>query len=503
MLVTDNQQRTSPLHGYALIFLHLIAGLAIGCLIIFDPYGTTCLNHLAGIKLLPFTFSLLIFAIVVALFFLVKYLGKNIAKILENKELLFVIFYIAGYQTSALQLGIVDASDLALGVFLLVVLIDAFVKEKKNFINTPINLLNLLLLVFILLPLVNLRLPSRTQFVYTKVILMFFLMTNCLYSKKLVIKGVKWLIIITSCSAVFAIFQEFMWITTGTLVIGMIPKSELKRMFESGLFRVPAFMLSYRMLAILLSSTLIITISFLVFPNPLVTGIKKRLFLYVASFAMFAALLLTMAKDVLLGFFVALMLLLIMRKRRYIFHSAVVILLLIIIMLTLLAYLPGKGDTISYIVRDIPKIERERIQLNRDGIQGFLWSDYKLSGRGKGGKYTDNFLGWPAHNAFILILDEAGIFGFIIYLSMYIWALFRLICLNLVVKDPVYLPVVKGLLCGIIIYFIGAQFIAAYVEPFLWVLFALTESTALILANKQVPFHRTGNIMIDNDFSVR
>lgn len=487
MISTNNQQRSRPLRGHALILAHLIVGLAIGCLVIFDPYGTTYISHLVGIKLLPFTFVLLISVSMVALFFLLTYLGKYISKLTENKELLFVIFFIAGYQTSALQLGIIDMSDLALGVFLVVVLIEAFVKEKKNFINTPINLLNLLLLVFILLPLVHLRVPSRTQFIYVKIVLMFFLMVNALYSKEIVIKCVKWLIIITSFSAVFAIFQEFMWVTTGTLVTGLIPKSELKRMFEGGLFRVPALMLSYRIFAIILAIVLTLIISLLVFPNSLVKDFKRKLYLYIASFLMSSALLLTQAKDVLLGFFVALMFLLILRRPRYIFHFAVVILLLAAVLFTLFAYLPGKGDTISYVVRDISKTERERIQLDRDGIQGFVWGNYKLLGCGKGGKYTDNKLGWAAHNAFILILDEAGIFGFIIYLGMYIWVLFRLVCLNLVVKDTAYVPIVRGLLCGIIIYIIGAQFIAAYIEQFLWILFALTESTALILAKNQVP----------------
>jgi len=201
---------------------------------------------------------------------------------------------------------------------------------------------------------------------------------------------------------------------------------------------------------------------------------------------MSSALLLTQAQDVLLGFFVALMFLLILRRPRYIFHFAVVILLLAVVLFTLFAYLPGKGDTISYVVRDIPKTERERIQLDREGIQGFVHGNYKLSGRSYGNRYTANVHDWPAHNGFILILDEAGIFGFIIYLGMYIWVLFRLICLNLVVKDPAYLPIVRGLLCGIIIYFIGVQFTASYVEPFLWILFALTESSARILAKNQV-----------------
>lgn len=484
---TSNRQSPKPLRGYVLISVYLFIGLAISCLVIFDPYGTTYISHLVGIKLLPFTFVLLISIAMVVIFFLLTYLGKYIYKLWGGKELLFIIFYIAGYQTSALQLGIIDLSDLALGMFLLVVLIDTFVEKKKKFINTPINIFNLLLLVFILLPLVNLRgVPTKVQLMYVKLILMFFLMVNALYSKELVIKCVKWLIIIMSCTAVFAIFQEFMWITTGTLVTGMIPKEDLKRMFEGELFRVPALMLSYRIFALVLSVTLTITISFLVFPNSLVTGMKK-IYLYSASLLMFGALFLTLAQDVLIGFFVALMFMLILRRPRYILHFAVVILLLATVLFSLFAYLPGKGDTISYVVRDIPKAERERIQLDRDGIQGFVWSNYKLSGRGQGGKYTDHVHGWNAHNAFILIADETGIFGFIIYIIMFVWIIYRLICLNLVVKNPAYLPITRGLLCGIIIYLTSMQFNGTYVEPFQWILFALTESTALILAKNQVP----------------
>src|SRR3990172_9092415 len=401
MMLTSNRQSPKPLRGYVVILVYMFIGLAISCLVVFDPYGTTYISHLVGIKLLPFTFVLLISIAIVVIFFLLKYLVKNIYKILENKELLFVIFYVVGYQTNSLELGIIDFSDIVLGMYLLIALISIFVERKERLINTPINLLNLLLLFFVMLSLVNSRVPTKTQLLYIKIILMYFLMVNTLYSKELVIKCVKWLIIITSCSAVFAIFQEFTYLTTGTIVVGMIEREELKRMFEGGLFRVPALMLSYRIFAIILATVLTLIISLLVFPNSLVKDFKRKLYLYIASFLMSSALLLTQAQDVLLGFFVALMFLLILRRPRYIFHFAVVILLLAVVLFTLFAYLPGKGDTISYVVRDIPKTERERIQLDREGIQGFVHGNYKLSGRSYGNRYTANVHDWPTHNGFI------------------------------------------------------------------------------------------------------
>lgn len=479
-----NQQSSAPLrnHGIFVLACFLIA-VAIGCLIVLDPYGTLFLGRQLNIKLFPYTFSLVVFTFLAIILFLLKYFDTYSSRILEKKEFLLIILYIAGYQTSSLQLWIIDLSDIALGTYVLAILIDAFVKEGKKFINTPIHLLNLLLLIFTLLPLINnMMIPSRTQLLFIKIILMFFLTVNSLYSKKLVIKYTKWLIIITTCSAVFGIFQEAVFLTTGIPVVGLIPADDLERMFERGLFRVPALMLSYKVFAAILAITFIITISLLVFPNPLTRGLKKKMYLSLAAFLMFFALLLTAAQDILLGLFIASGFLLLFRKPRYLVHLTIATLLLIIIVCSFFIYSPGKEDRFYHIIKDVPKEESTRIQLDREGIQGFVHGNYKLSGRGRQNRYTANVHNWPAHNAFILIADETGIFGFIIYSAMFVWIIYRLITVNLVIKDPAYLPIMRGLLCGIIIYLIGAQFTASWAEPFLWILFALTESSALILA---------------------
>lgn len=479
------QQRFTPFRspGGSALACFLLA-VAIGCLVAFDPYGTLFLGHQLNIKLFPYAFSLVVFTFLVIILFLLKYFDTYSSRILEKKEFLLIILYIAGYQTSSLQLGIIDLSDIALGTYVLAILIDAFVKEGKKFINTPIHLLNLLLLIFTLLPLINMMIPSRTQLIFIKIILMFFLTVNSLYSKELVIKYTKWLIIITTCSAVFGIFQEAVFLTTGIPVVGLIPADDLEKMFEGGLFRVPALMLSYRVFAAILAITFIITISLLVFPNPLTRGLKKKMYLSLAAFFMFIALLLTSAQDILLGLFIASGFLLLFRKPRYLVHLTIATLLLIIIVCSFFIYSPGKEDRFYHIIKDVPKEESTRIQLAREGIQGFVHGNYKLSGRGRPNRYTANVHNWPAHNAFILIADETGIFGFIIYSAMFVWIIYRLITVNLVVKDPAYLPIMRGLLCGIIIYLIGAQFAASWAEPFLWILFALTESSALILAKK-------------------
>lgn len=464
----------------------LFTGLSVGSLLVVDPYISTYLTHRFNIaKLFPFEFSVLIFLSIILLCLFLIYLVRYFPVIVENKELLFIVLFISGYQTTSLQLGIVDASDIVLGVFLLIVLVDIFVGRKNEFIDTPINLLNLLLLIILFISLINNNLPSRIHILYIKTMFMFFLMFNFLCSKEIVLKAVRWLIIITTCSALIAIFQEIYYILTGDVIVGFIPDEKLQRMFEPTSFglllRVPALMLGYRIFASILGVTLIITVSLIIFSNTSMPVFRKKANLYVAASLMFLALLFTFSKDVLMGFFIALVFLLTLKNLRYFLHYTAAAMLLIAIVFFLFTYLPGQIDNINYL-KDVPQSERERIQMDREGIEGFLHGGYFFFGKGasRGARYTVHTNGWPAHNAFILIADELGIFGLIIYISMFVWIIFRLIALNLVIKDPAYLPIARGFLGGIIIYIISAQFQASYMEPFLWIQLALIESTTYI-----------------------
>jgi len=45
---------------------------------------------------------------------------------------------------------------------------------------------------------------------------------------------------------------------------------------------------------------------------------------------------------------------------------------------------------------------------------------YIGTGIGKANKYTPNVHSWPVHNNFVRIVDEIGIFGFIVYVIIFL-----------------------------------------------------------------------------------
>lgn len=460
-------------------------GLSIAGLLVCDPYVSTFLGHQIDFILFPFTFSISVFLLIIGTCISSIFLSR----VLKNKELLFVILSIFGCQTTAIQLGMVDLSEIVIGVFFFIFLIDIFAGKERRFVRTPMNILNLIFLFFIIISTLNELIGILLMRRYLKGIVLFFLMVNVLYSKELAPKFIKWLIIATSCSALIGIFQGVYYKISGIPLVGFISPKGLEVMFDSTpigyMLRVPALMMGYREFAIILAITIIMVISLLIFPSPLIRNFKEKVFLYIACSLMFLAFLLTWSKTEAVGLFIALMVLPILKKPRYILHLAIVTVLLIAFLLSLLAYLPGREDNI-YAMQEMTKTQKDRIQLAREGFEGFLHGGCFLFGKGvhRADSYTSHIRGWPAHNAFILVADEFGIFGLLIYISMLLWIIFRVITINLVIKDPAYLPIARGLLGGILMHLISGQFNASYLDPFLWLLFAITESMALIFAKK-------------------
>lgn len=487
----------------------LWVGLYIGGLLVYEAYAPsyfnrtiyTLLGHrwFALIKSVPFEFSILMFSLIAGICLLVVYLPRWVALMLEYKESLFLISFLVGYQANGLNISGLDASDFLVGIFSLLLLLSIFGGKDYTFTASSVNLLNLLLLFFFIISTVNtgslFSLIALRQ--YLKSILLFFLMVNFLYSKEMVTKFIRWLIVITSCSSLIAITQEVVYLLTGQLLIGVIPADVLNRMFEPTSFgyllRVPALMNEYRPFAFVLGVTLLMAISLLLFPNRLIQSSKERFFLFIACILMSTALILTFTHDVALGLSAALILLLVMRFAPYFLHFSAATLLIVSILLFSLTYIPGQMDNLQNFLKDLPSSERERFQLDREGIEGFLQGGHILigGGQGAGARYTDHFLRWPAHNAFILIADDAGIFGLLVYILIYLWIIYRIIILNLRIRDPTYLPVVRGLAGGVIIHVFTAQFQGAYTESFHWVIYALIESIALISESKMYQVTQT------------
>lgn len=475
-------------------------GVFFGVFVTFDPYllgqvlrfveaivGSSWTEYL---KLLPFELSGLLLLLIGGAFLAPMFLPTMARFVVNNKELSFVAAILIGYQTTALKVAIVDASEVAIGLFLALMLLDEFSGREVKMAATPIDLLNILLLASVLLSSIN-GLSVSTFRVFVKALVIFFLLFNFLYSKELVPTAVKIFIAATSLSSAFGIVQEIAYMIDQTLLVGAIPEDVLMRMFESTplgpMFRVPALMEGYRIFAIILGVAIPLAISLLMFPNTMVKARWERRLLYGECLLMLVALGLTLAKDVVIGLFLALALLSVIRFSRFILHFAAVGLVGVAVLLLLLAYLPGGTENFYYLVTEVPKAERERIVLDREGILGLWRGDYFWLGRGlgRGFWYTSHVLLWPAHNAFILAADELGMIGFALYAGLFLWGSYRLLEMNLSVRDPVYLPVARGLLAGWIVYIVGSQFQASFVEPFLWMVLALIESTALILKRRE------------------
>jgi hypothetical protein len=346
-----------------------------------------------------------------------------------------------------------------------------------------------MLLFSIILSAIN-GISLKALVVFLKSAVFFFLLVNFLYKRELVITALKWFIIITTISAVIGIFQEIIYFFTGAPVVGFIPKEEMEFLFDKTsigtVLRAPAFMGGYKIFAMVLSFNLIIAINILLYSSALLTTIREKYFLYFAVISMFGALILTFSRDAFWGTCIALLMSIFLKWRSYVIHF-----IMILMLLSVLGHFCGIFDSfyrggVSVIQTKATEIGDDRIGLDREGFEGFLHGSFFLIGRGtgKGGKYTPHHQGWSAHNAFILAADELGIFGLLVYLSLFIFAIYRLIFINLSAKELQDKVIGKGLLCSFIAYCMILQFHAGYVEILLWLYLGIIESMALILLER-------------------
>lgn len=455
-------------------------GLFLGSLIAYDSY----IVNLISIRLLqyfPYEFSAVVLITIIAscIFFL------NINRLLQNKEFMFILLLLVGYQTNAIQLAIIDLSDVTIAFFALILFLTAMANKEHKFIMSPVNYLNIILLLFIVLSFMN-QIYPRLFLIFIKSILLFFLIINLINKKEHVITFVKLFIIVSTCSALIAIIQEIVFMTTGYTLAGFISAAELLKMTEKtplgSFYRVPGFMLSYAALAKVLVINFILIINILLYPVYFSGSSRKRALLYIALFLTLIASVLTFSKDALLavtiGFFISIFL----RWPSRIIHFLSGLLVVIII-----SYYSGLIESfIDIISTDISHGEaRMRIELDRKGIEGFIHDDirYMLFGKGMGhgGKYTSDFRNWPAHNNFILAANEIGISGLLAYISIYIFIVYRLFTSSLIVKEIRDKAIIRGLLVGFSAIIIMFQFYAGYIDPLLWLYAGLVESMALVL----------------------
>jgi hypothetical protein len=458
----------------------VLLGVLLGAVVVFDPLVTTyLLRDFSWLHGLPYLLSVTAALTVGAAFAGRRYAERFAATVIYDYSRYFPLLFLLAYQFTGVKAGPVDPTEVLIGIFIMLFLAGLFIHRDQRFVSSPFNVLHVALAICFAVSLISAFRP----FYFLKGLkpfIVFFLLVNFLPRDNLIQTFLRWLLVLAMLSAVFALVQEIAWATTQTMV-SLLPEKELKLMFEEHfgipIFRPPAMMASYRVFAMYLATALVLSVSALLWRKEEAPLLRPR-WLVLGLCVIVPALVLTLAKDIAIGYIAGLALLLVMRRpTRYVPAMLLAGLAGALVILTVIAIVPGNVDTALDHSRTVPRSEQERFRLDRDSIEGFLHGPYFWTGRGIGSayKYTAHSRRWPAHNAFILAAAELGVAGLTIYLAIYGLVIARVVALNIVVTSGPYLPVVRSLLPIMVVVLAGAQFEASYLDVFIWTIFAVAE----------------------------
>lgn len=459
--------------------LPLGLGLLLGLLIFADPYISASL-HLKALGVdSPFVLSLSIFISFIVVFILAISIKKLITL---DRAKTFIVLYIVGLQTMGLSpIPKLDGSNLVILGYLTVFFVSSMVEQRDTRITT-LDFLNLCFLFTLFLSLVNGNIGSGLGIITAIFVsISTFLIINLCSKDYLLRFLIKSLLVVTTLSAIFAIFQEAVFIFTGTCLTGFIEKEEFRHMFETNslgtFFRVSAFTSTYAFFAQFLVTSIVIGLNILLY---FLLNRKQKILLSIALGLMFIALILTFSRYSLLALFVIIPIILFVRWPRYSLHF-VSLFMLSVIMLYMSGYYK---DLFDMIVQEIKWGEfRIRLQVDREGIYGFLYQHpWVGAGVGKSGEYASHFYGWGAHNNFIRVAGDTGILGLIPYCLIISYSLIRAIVINLRVHDPVDKGMARGLLFSLCTLLIMMQFDSVYLAIYLWFLMSVIMAADLVYA---------------------
>jgi len=462
----------------------LLLGAILGAFVALDPFVTThLLPDFPWLRKLPYLLSLTVALSAGAAFAARRFVVRLGTSMIHDYQRWFPLLLLFAYQFTGVRSGHFDATELVIGVFALLYLVGLFIRPDQCFVSTPFNMLQLAFAMCLTLSLVS-QFKPVAYFHAFKPLVVFFLLVNFLPREDVIGPFLRWLIVLGILSAAFGLVQELAWMA-GRVFLSVLPEQELEGAFETffgvRIFRIPAMTESYRVLAQYLATAILLSLSALLWGK--VGTLLRRRWLVLGLFVMIPALALTLAGDILIGSVLAFVLALLMRwPTRLVPVALMAGLAGVLALLTAVAVVPGHIDTAVELARTIPKSEEERIRLDRDSIEGFLHGPYFWTGRGvgSGDRYTAHSRHWPAHNTFILVAAELGVFGLVVLTLIYGLAVARVLEANVLVTSGPLLPVVRSLLPIMVVVLIGAQFTAAYLEEFVWTIFALIEAVTYL-----------------------
>ena len=86
---------------------------------------------------------------------------------------------------------------------------------------------------------------------------------------------------------------------------------------------------------------------------------------------------------------------------------------------------------------------------------------------------------WNAHNAFILVTNAGGLLALVSYTAIFLWLLYRLVCINITARSDEELALARGLLMFYLVVIVALQFTSEYIEMIFWMYAALVETLAV------------------------
>lgn len=457
-------------------------GLAAGAWVVLDPYLTSALRGLLPLFLAgQHVLALLPWELTLALALLVAIAGGvalALRRYCPGESATFSVLFLITMQTVAVHaFGPLDLSDIVvLGAAAWV--LARRLLDNGRIIVPPSFMWSLLLVSCAFLSVANGGMKSLLgSIIFIKSALLALLIPNMLRDRAQVTFFCWALIAVTAGSAVFAIIQEIIFVSTGELLVGFaVEAKSLRHLFEETsfgtLFRVTALNISYKHFSFLLASSLLLALSFYIFDRP-THGAPRRL-LVPAIVLIAIALGLTFSKDALLGTMCGLVILVLVRWPFALVPAAggFAILLAVLIGTDL------GGELMRGLGADIHWGEsRIRLQLARDGLYGVL-NQETLIGRGvnSSARYTHNFNKWVPHNNLIAAAADIGLLGLMAFLTVMGQMLYRLLASAVRAADRNTRAIALGLFAGSLAILVSIQFHGLYILTVLWMMLGLADA---------------------------
>jgi O-antigen ligase len=446
----------------------IILGIFIGLLITIDPIITIWADSITELnifghdllKLYPFEVTSILFLTIILIMTVYLYLKS---RIYPMKDKILIALIIASPQFKSLSIGFIEVTDIFILFFFTLWLIDVN-KEDRFVLNTPLQLLVLLLVFSSTLSVINGGIESLLILLRLfKTIVYSFILISLIRNRDDFIWLFRSLFILLALSSLIAILQEVLFLTTGMLVVGKVSASALDLMFQNTflgfILRAPAFFGYPQAFARTLAFTIPVLLLFL-----LDAGMRRyfniRSYLICLSL-MSVAIFLTYSRPSWIGAIVGVAIFTYIKKPSLLIHFAIAI--LIVITLGLITGLAGDVQKVVYEEIKLGGDLQDRLTLAKESLEKVDRHLLIGAGLGKGARYTANVHNWPAHNGFILSIVNTGLIGFVLYSLSFVYIYIRMLTI-IFHKDDITRVISLGMLSGVSGYLIAIQFMTGFMD---------------------------------------